>query len=132
MKLALLVLAFQPAGQQFDLICSGTMQAISSTRPGPVPFSSRYKVDLDRRLFCEEPCIVQWEIAAVHPTVLTLMNHHWHEDGGGRDVVIVNRESGEYRMERTTGSGEDRLGLVGRGTCTAAPFTGLPTPRTAF
>ena len=131
MKLLILALAL-PLPRQFDLECAGTVQAISSTDPAPVSSSSRYRVDLDRREFCEDDCLVQWEIAAVHPTVLTLMDRHWHEDGGGRDLVIVNRESGEYRMERTTGSGSERLGLVGRGRCRAVPFSGMPVPRIAF
>lgn len=110
LKLLIVAMALQLPPQQFDLVCAGTVQAMSSTSPAPTRFSSRYRVDLDRRIFCEDECVVQWEIAAVHPTILTLLDHHWHDGGGGTDLVTVNRESGEFRMERTTGSGGSAWG----------------------
>jgi len=134
MKLLFLSLAaLQSASPyQFDLICAGIVQRVSSTPYDPVPIVTRYRVDLDRRLYCREPCTIQWEIAAVHPTVLHLMWDHNHEGGGWLGRITINRQTGEYSLIEVTEPQGEADGLREDGVCERTSFSGLPALQVRF
>jgi hypothetical protein len=122
--------------QQFDLICkaAGAETSDGAFRPGAV----HLRVDLDRKLWCEEPpagvsatpCAVLKPVAEIQPGVI------WFEKATGEEEArglmhwrAVNRETGSYHYV-------DEVPHVGSiaiaSQCERASFSGFPTVPTKF
>lgn len=131
------------AAAVFNLACHGTevrvettgstlaerLQAItdaSRTEAGR-PYSTAYRVDLERRRWCYDlACDISFPIAAVTDVSLTLQEDKTGSGAGTKlRRILINRENGEYREWRVDPGVTETV----KGTCEQRPFTGLPKPR---
>ncbi|MFA6219634.1 MAG: hypothetical protein WC692_07615 [Erythrobacter sp.] len=124
------------AGQQFDLICKGTLKSSSTTGDKSEPFETHLRFDLERGKYCEQKCRALFDIASIQPGSLTLTDKR--VDTPSEDSFIrisINRETGEYAGTsawRTPGRPELNVILKYTGTCEAYPFSGFPDLQTKF
>lgn len=133
------LLAIAPAsaaGQQFDLVCKGTLEVMSFRGTTTEPFESRYRIDLDQSKYCEKDCRALFALASVQPGSITFIDKR--VDTPSEDSILitqVDRETGTYRgtsTSRTPGRPELTFTMKWAGTCEAQPFSGFPQLQTKF
>lgn len=109
---------------QFDLKCSGT--AKTEAQPVDGPFQRIIHVDLVSGHYCNDECTsVRW-IASVDPLRIAF---EWGEASAmAMNRVTVDRRTGAYSIAQL--NVEPNKWIVGRATCSPAPFT--PFPVTSF
>lgn len=124
------------AGQQFDLICKGTLQSSSITGEKSEPFEDHLRIDLERGKYCEDECRALFDIASIQPASLILLDKRVDTPSEDSFLQIsINRETGEYSGIsgwRIPGRPELTGRLKYTGTCEAQPFSGFPTFQTKF
>ncbi|WP_312491292.1 hypothetical protein [Brevundimonas sp.] len=123
-------MAWQAGSQQFDLICTGTLESSStaSTTPTATQVSDRAAVDLERGLWCWLECSVVNAIHSRNAAELVLSNK---DETGGSAYLRVDRITGAYTNDvRLNMEGGYVIKLNTTGHCERAPYT--PIPRAAF
>jgi hypothetical protein len=130
--LMMAAIVVQPV-QQFDLICTGNTVNGGELIPSvTTPSTIRYRIDLQRNLWCVSECRSPQAIARVTDTQLLL------EESSQKDEVLevemsirrsVDRMSGAYSTEISDSIRGIRGGLRSSGTCERAPFTPIPQSR---
>ncbi len=107
----------------FNLVCSGDQSTFTTGEKGSLqttPFAITYRVDLESRRWCLDPCSQTSALVTVSETKLVFSRL---DDPPNTYIeVSVNRESGSYSSTIQFGSRNSMRG----GTCTPAPFTGFP------
>jgi hypothetical protein len=109
------------APRQFDLACDG-LRMVTGVREAQ-PFAVRYRVDLDRKAFCEGACEQQAFIALASADMLVLRQ----TGGANGDFIQVALARGAYT--RTLIAPEGRH--TWQGTCRVEAFSGFPSSRFA-
>lgn len=69
---ALAATSAQAAGQQFDLVCTGTVSGAGERNPQP--WSARYAIDIAANAWCEAPCGSPKPFARIEPGRLVLID----------------------------------------------------------
>lgn len=117
------IMALQSTPQQFDLICVGTMLTVTTqAAPRSVDHTIRYRVDLDRGVWCVDDCSTVKPFADVSAMWLTFdraLDGRGHHDHG------VQRMTGQY-VSRVS---DDVQTVMVNATCEPAPFTLIPAAR---
>ena len=132
--LALSLMATPSVAQQFDVICAGNKVTVRSVvdkhqkTTATSPFKARYRLDLNKRLFCSGSCPVAEPIGSASNTSIRI--YSYSNSGQG---------SGNFFLDRATGrlSGYEQIyldGILGNATdnitteatCTKAAFSGMP------
>lgn len=112
-------------GDQFDLACSGTLY--SSGTQGDVttePFTERFRIDLDRKVWCIGTCADPRPILSITPSELVLSDQSIDQV---TDRRRINRNSGSFQIyiQATIGSATATRRAVG--SCAKAEFTSIPS-----
>jgi hypothetical protein len=136
MKLLLLfvatLLSARAEGQSFDLVCSGSSyDSTGGKQSMPKPYTSHLRIDLGRRLWCQEKCAEQIPIFAVSPGLLTLSGgpgEHITADAVLQTEHVINRVTGDELLR--IDAGETQTTYLG--SCEKRPFSGFPPMRTKF
>ena len=84
------------------------------------PFSSTYRVDLQRRLWCRDDCRSNEPIARLTSNKLYLVEYE-HADIESTERLYINRESGDYVRRHDMGN----QSTIVVASCKRSPFTGL-------
>ncbi len=106
------------AAEQFDLICTSKSER------------EHYRVDLDRSEWCAGDCSQVMKFQSVTSGMLTMHDHIPTFPRDSRYSLTVNRVTGEwlwYNFNPVYRSTQDI-----KGTCTAAPFSGINAGATRF
>jgi hypothetical protein len=108
---------------QFDLKCSGTAKTESQKVDGP--FQRTIHVDLRGGQYCNDECSAVRKIAGVDPLKITF---EWGEASAmSMNRVTVDRRTGEFLIAQL--NFEPNKWIVGKATCSPAPFTTFPATR---
>jgi hypothetical protein len=134
-KLVLIGLAAgaQPQ-QQFDLVCSGTLESHSITGDESKPYSYRYRFDLAQNKWCEGACKAPRDILRLAPTQITLADEKTDtvREHAYRSVTI-DRETGRHSILSTSNSRfTGPITMKWEGQCEKQPFSGFPEFETKF
>jgi len=111
---------------QFDLICTGTIESGSShTATERETVSDRYRIDLEKMVWCTDDCRSTSSIVEANNVVITLV------DTGSSDGNTTHRKAISRTTGILTGNIESRaLGAIifvrTNAQCTRADFSGLP------
>ena len=115
--------ALAEPNMQFDLKCSGTAKRETQKVDGP--FQRIIHVDLQSGQYCNDECSAVRKIAAVDPLKITL---EWGATSAmTMNRVTVDRRTGEYLIGQL--NVEPNKWIVGKATCSPAPFTPFPATR---
>lgn len=118
----------------FNLVCTGTSTGQTLAGTTTEAYSHTYRVDLDRKKWCEGDCGVIRDIADVQPTVIefkprkdvdTAIEHEFYE-------WSLDRTTGRESLLWTTGRGANIMIMKWEGTCAKQPFSGFPAFTTKF
>lgn len=129
-----MILQATAVAMTFNLVCSGTMTSDSYFTGREVEqYSYTYRVDLERRKWCENECRALFDFADIQPTQLTLQDRNIDTPRQREWLTnVINRETGEHRILTASGTGTGRLVMEWRGQCERAEFTGFPEFQTRF
>lgn len=121
---------------QFNLTCSGTQSTKSIEGETSEPYTSTYRIDLDRKKWCEGDCKALHDIASVQPTQLTLETENV-DTVSERSTLsnIVDRETGTHKISATSSTPRAHataITLNWDGRCEPALFSGFPDVPTKF
>ena len=133
--LSTLCLATSPvwAAEQFDLVCSGTLETVTDVVSGlnvkniknQQPWSGRIQVDLDAKQYCfSAECPAASVIFDVAPDKIVFSPINALSGGG--EYAEVSRVDGHFRRSFV----RNMVTSTYRATCEKAPFT--PFPKTRF
>lgn len=124
------------AGAAFNLVCSGTLTTRTMDGTNSEPYSSTYRMDLDRGIWCESRCEATHQFARILPTQLQLqaknvdapyehstLSNFIDRETGSQEIIATNREPGRPMMT---------IILKWKGQCEKAAFTGFPAFETKF
>jgi hypothetical protein len=102
---------------QFDLICTGKTEGRRENGEvfRTLDINTRYRIDLDRRVWCGTECDNVLEIVAVTPTRIQLLNQ-------SPVGLQVDRTSGKLESLSIIGP----VTVMTEGQCTRAHFSGIP------
>lgn len=124
------------AGQQFDLLCKGTLKVSSFSGTKTEPFEIRYRVDMEQGKYCEKECRALFTFASIQPGSLTFIDKRVDTPSEDSTLITqVNRETGAYvgiSGSRTPGRPELTFTMKWDGTCEREPFSGFPQLQTKF
>lgn len=127
--------AATPASQ-FDLKCAGTRTTKSMGTTSSEPYASVYRIDLDRKKWCEDECKALHDIASVQPAQLTLQNEDEDTPSGSSTLSnFIDRETGAHRIlaaSKMRRSPAMTVVLEWKGSCEPAAFSGFPDLKTKF
>jgi hypothetical protein len=119
----------------FNLICTGTMETTSVLfGKKSQPYTTIYRVDPTKGIWCDGECKAQHKIADDQPGVLVLEptknidTPNQHETFSGS----INRETGAQNMFASSGIGREMFGIKWTGTCEKSAFTGFGDLVTKF
>lgn len=142
MKFAPMLLAFalalsspaQATADQFDLLCSGTIESNSAAGQKVEPFERHYRFDLSHGKYCEDRCRAIFDVVKVQPGSIIILADRVDTPSENSFLdLFIDRETGEYVGNSATifrGRPEMALTIKWRGTCKSMPFSGfiqLPT-----
>ena len=119
----------------FNLVCSGTITTDSFYARGQKePYSYTYRIDLDKRKWCEGQCGVIRDIHDVQPVRIELEPPEDTNTPTKKRFFssTINRTTGVHSTLLTSGRGTDMLIMKWEGSCSKQPFTGFPTFETKF
>lgn len=123
------------AAMTFNLICAGTLttETFHGGRQSE-PYRYEYRIDLDRRKWCDGDCRTLHDIAEVQPTALVLEPPRDIDTLARREFYMgsINRETGRHSVLSTSGRRERILIMRWEGQCERAPFSGFPDFPTRF
>ena len=102
-------LGSEAAAEQFNLVCRGTLNL-----PTNAQFDRTFRVDLDRRLFCQADCRTVQPIQVTGPPTLLFKDF----DRLTGSVHQVDVADGGYRSYNSNTSA--------KGRCRRQPFSGFP------
>lgn len=135
MPIALVINAGAVAAAAFNLICSGTITHDSINEHGRTePYSYTYRIDLDKRKWCEAGCGAIHAIAELQPTFIqfeptedvnTVTEKRFYSGS-------IDRETGKQQILMEIGRDADIRIVKWEGQCTRAPFSGFPKFETKF
>lgn len=116
------------SGQQFDLACTGTETGGGFQEKSPESWSQRYRIDLNRMVWCNADCASSQSIARADAGEIVLTDQTIGD--GGFERHKINRSDGRivYSMRLSSGSSSMWSGV--EGTCRKDTFT--PIPAAAF
>lgn len=123
MRAIILILAMASvpaqAADQFDLVCTGNQRMLPSQRSQKV--AVRYRIDVDRKIYCRENCASVFAIAKVDDARITFQTPQTDRPA---DLVIhfVDRVNGKWKYFLSGDSDTE-------GFCEPAPFSGFPAVR---
>jgi len=133
---AMIISPASAGGDQFDLICKGTLRVVSYRGTTSEPFESHYRVDLGQGKYCEAECKTLFPLASIQPGSLTFIDKTVDTPSEDSTLITqVNRESGVYwgsSTSRTPGRPELTFTMKWEGACDAQPFSGFPKLQTKF
>jgi hypothetical protein len=115
--------------QRFDLVCTGLVTISAPTNsPPPRVETTRLRIDLIGRRWCEDRCAIINTISAVDRQLIQLNEADYPAYGVMAHPVgtrTINRITGVYSWFITVGQ------VVGGGdqACKQAPFTPIPSPK---
>jgi hypothetical protein len=128
------------AVKQFDLVCNASMTQRSIDRElgertkNLPPFTVRYRVDLERGIYCQGACEEVRDLAKVSETEIVFVDEKVTQHLS--TMRSVDRTSGEMAgkteaiIPRYNGVGfAYRSTTLVSGKCEVAPFTGMPTAK---
>lgn len=118
----------------FNLVCTGTETTRSIAGEKLEPYTHIYRVDLDKKKWCEEGCSVVRDVAEVQQSFLELEPRRNVDTAVDRDFFewTIDRTTGRESMLASKGLRADIIILKWEGTCARQPFTGFPSPPTKF
>lgn len=132
MQLLFLVSATSAA---FNLVCSGTITTDSMFDHGKKePYTYTYRIDLDKKKYCEADCGAIKDIYEVQPASIKLeapknvdtIDEKSFEDG------FIDRQTGHQQLLAESGREASILIMKWDGQCEKQPFTGFPKIETKF
>jgi hypothetical protein len=113
----------------FNLVCTGTSGGGDTTGAflwAPrVPFTTVFRIDLERGRWCAGDCATTRRLAGVSETVITLDSLRDRTSNEQHFLSTLNRENGRYFSSFRSG----RSLFVQNAQCEVAPFGGFPEPR---
>lgn len=132
--LALALITLQPQVQQFDLVCSGSVHALSQFTDRTDPYSYHYRVDLSEGKWCEGDCGVLREFVEVQPAILVLTRSSEYSQVLGRREITntIDRVTGRHSIASASGGSGTLLTMNWQGQCERRPFSGFPVIQTRF
>lgn len=119
-------MALQATSQQFDLVCSGTLETSSTASPTPTitEVSDRAAVDLNRGLWCWLDCATVNTMHRINAAELVFSNNN---EPAGTTYMRVDRITGAYTNDvRLKMEGGYVMTLRTTGRCQPAPYTPIP------
>lgn len=121
--LGLATFAAAEPSMQFDLKCGGT--AKTESQKSDSPFQRTIHVDLHTGQYCNDECSAVRKIASVDPVKIAF---EWGEASAmSMNRVTVDRRTGDYLIAQL--NVEPNRWIVGKATCSPAPFTPFPATR---
>ena len=128
-----MVASAQPQ-QQFDLVCSGTLESDSLSGKKSNAYSYRYRFDLTANKWCDGECKAPRDILRLAPTQITLADEK-SDTPSERSFrqETIDRETGRHSLVSTSSS--RLLGpmiMKWAGQCEKQPFSGFPKFETKF
>lgn len=128
-------LAAAAASAAFNLVCTGTITTDSLSKRGATePYKYTYRIDLDKKKFCEESCVAIRDIYEVQPGFLKLSapeNVDTIDEKRFSDSTI-DRQSGHQSTLMSSGRRANILIMKWDGECEKIPFTGFPVIKGKF
>lgn len=121
---------------QFDLVCSGMSSTKSLFENSSKPYSDIYRIDLQRKIWCDGECKATRDISDILPTELTLQSANV-DTPSERSTLInsVDRQTGAHKITSTYSKPGDRRTIIimdWAGQCEKRPFSGFPKFETKF
>lgn len=114
------------SGQQFDLTCTGIETGGSNIHDsGPEAWSERYRIDLDRMVWCSGDCRRSESIVRADAAELVLAERT--TAGGGGHRRTINRSNGQFFEHLSLIGPAGQIWSAINGTCQKADYTGIPT-----
>ena len=113
---------------QFNLECVGTNSNIKDGVKKTLPWRTRFRIDLLRRVYCIDECRTLLDIYSITANEITLRQF---ESAALFDTEIVNRMTGGYIQLSGTKPpviSTDEFNNISA-KCDPEPFTGLPQQR---
>lgn len=124
------------AAATFNLLCSGMIATTSLTGTDEKPFEVEYRLDLNKKLYCEATCPAHRAIVDIQPVSITLDDKKVDTLSEQSTMSMrINREDGSisglytYRIPRRADS---ILMMKWTGKCEKRPFSGFPAFETKF
>jgi hypothetical protein len=122
------MMLLQSSPQQFDLICEGTSNTTNST--GEViteAIAERYRIDLDRMVWCAGTCPQPQNIFEANNAAIVLDSH---QTPTVERSNMINRATGLMRGKLVMGVGSSyRIDMRVEAQCESAPHTAIPQAR---
>lgn len=122
LAIALAALLNVQSGNQFDLICEGEHIGQWTTDEKREVFNTRYRIDLDRSVWCGADCTSMQGIASVTPTRIVLRPTGPAVLGGRDEGLSIDRSTGQLSGGTTASFMRTRV----TAQCRWAPFSGMP------
>lgn len=118
----------------FNLVCTGTQTSRSIAGEKTEPYSHVYRIDLDKRKWCEEGCGSVHDIADVQAAYLDMQPRKNVDTAVEHDFFewTIDRVTGRESLLATKGMRADIIILKWEGSCEMRPFTGFPILPTKF
>lgn len=115
---------------QFDLVCTGTMTSGAfggrfAIPENARPWSERYRIDLDNKLWCYDRCSSVLPLVEVNAGQLVLMRMV----GDNGTTIRIDRTTGEALHLLQTPSQGATIYVRSEGSCERAPFTAFPSQK---
>ena len=131
--MGMLVLA---SAATFNLVCSGTLESKSVYSETSAPYSYTYRIDLDKKVYCDGECKATHAIAEIQPTQIILSQTKVDSPSETSwSVNRVDRETGIHKVVASHKNPRNRVDMsimTWNGTCEKQPFSGFPTFETKF
>jgi hypothetical protein len=109
--------------QQFDLSCTGTRTiTFEGTQPDSQIYRSRIRLDLDRTIWCFDPCLAIQRVTQLSSTHIQLDQN---VPDFGTLIIWIDRITG--RM--TSAASFRNPGVEFAALCEPAPYTEIPQAR---
>lgn len=125
------------AAAAFNLVCSGTLTSSSFVGgEKSEPFTYIYRLDIDRKIYCDGDCKATRPIEAIQPTQIMLSSSNVDTPSErATSFTMIDRETGAFQSSSTSSQRGDRrtiLVMKWTGQCEKAAFTGFPKFDTKF
>lgn len=124
------------AAAAFNLICTGTVSTKSVYKEKSEAFSTEYRIDLDKGVYCDGECKATRQIPKVEPTAIYLLDKKVDVPSEeSLNSMWVSRETGALTGVFTYKNPRERYSILimkWAGQCEKKPFSGFPKFDTKF
>lgn len=120
----------------FNLNCTGSFTTKSLFSDSTESYNYVYRLDMDKKIYCDGECKAQRPIFEISPTQITMRSSKVDSPSErSLNFESIDRENGQHLITTTFSDPRDRnsvLIMKWAGKCEKAPFSGFPKFETKF